>query len=217
MKKSLLYFKASIMLFMPDALNAFWESANVKLSIRGGFSMKETMKNKVIKRGLGVLEKIAEKKANSECFGIIYEPKVPKKLKKTLCLVLACVFTMVTLFGGSVSKFYAAEHLNVEWQTSMYSPINSTYTDLVSLYITDETYQWGVTSYNIPNSFGKVRLDGSNCSVTTINGGQTLTTIGTRDFTIEIDTTAGYKFAQFLITMSYDSYPTWFEGYVKIK
>ena len=34
------------------------------------------------KTTLNLLEKRAEKKANAECIGFMYEPKIPKKLKK---------------------------------------------------------------------------------------------------------------------------------------
>ncbi|MBQ2901804.1 MAG: cyclic lactone autoinducer peptide [Agathobacter sp.] len=175
------------------------------------------MISKMAKKGLALLEKNATKKANAECVGMMYEPKIPKKLKKTLCLVLVCVLATGTLFGGSATNYYAAECKYEEWQTSMYSPISSTYTDLVNLYVTTETYEWAVTSYNIPNSYGEVKLNGNNCFTTILNGGRILNTIGQRDFTIYMDITAGYDYAQFKITMGYDSYPTWFNGYVKIK
>ena len=37
---------------------------------------------KIAKKGLCVLEQNASKKANAECVGFMYEPKIPEKLKK---------------------------------------------------------------------------------------------------------------------------------------
>lgn len=178
--------------------------------------MKNVLR-KVAKRGLNVLEKNAVKKANSECVGFMYEPKVPKKLKKMLCLTLVCMLTMVTVLAGEPTKYQAAEHTYKEWQTIMVSPASSTYSSYVNLYISDEIYQWAVTSYSVPNSYGKVTLNGSNCDTTILNGGRSLTCVGSRDFTIDIDLTAGYQYAQFKVEMDYDGYPSWFKGYIKIK
>lgn len=176
--------------------------------------MKKVL-SKVAKKGLNALEKNAFKKANAECVGFMHEPKILKKLKKTLCLVLVCVLTTATLLGGSASKYYAADYTYAEWSIIKGSPVNSTYTDIVSLYITSEPYQWAVTSYNIPNGYGEVKLNGYNCFTTILDGGRVLTGIGTRNFTIYMDTT-DQVYAKFKITMGYDSYPTWFNGYVKI-
>lgn len=178
--------------------------------------MRKNVTNIVLNKGLELLEKIAEKKANSECYGILYEPKVPKKLKKTLCLTLACMLTAVTVLAGGPTKYQAAEHTYKDWQTIMGSPASSTYVTSVSLYITTEPYQWAVTSYSVPNSYGKVTLNGYNCFTTILNGGRELSSVGSRNFTIYMDMTAGYAYAQFKVTMDYDGYPSWFKGYIKI-
>lgn len=43
--------------------------------------MKDT-KKKFSAKVVGVLEKVAEKKANAVCRGYMYEPKIPKKLQR---------------------------------------------------------------------------------------------------------------------------------------
>lgn len=102
------------------------------------------------------------------------------------------------------------------WQTLVTSPSSTTYTDIVSLYITTETYQWGVTSHYTSSGYGKVTLNGYNAFTTILNGqGRVLTEEGTRNFVIYMDT-SGQTYAKFKITMDYDSYPTSFSGYVKI-
>lgn len=170
----------------------------------------------VAKRGLDVLEKTATKKAEKECPGFLYEPKVPKKLKKTLCLALAGLLTAVTVLAGSTTNYYAADYLKAPWQTYARSSTLKHDTEIVSLYITTETYRWSVLSCSVPNGYGKVTLNGYNAFTTILNGeNRELTQEGSRDFVIFMDTT-GQTYAQFKITMSYVDYPTVFVGFIEI-
>ena len=179
--------------------------------------MKDNVKNKVIKKGLQALEKIAEKKANSECYGIIYEPKVPKKLKQTLCLMFASVLTAVTLLGGSASNYYAAVHSEETWETLVTNPTSTLNTSNMCLYITSESYRWAVTSHYTSSGYGRVTLSGVNTTINILYGqGAVLTEEGYRDFEINYKSMAGADFARLKVTMSYDSYPTRFSGYGKL-
>ena len=209
------------MLFVPKGLNVFGVSASVKLSItKEVFSMKDNVKNKVIKKGLQALEKIAEKKANSECYGIIYEPKVPKKLKKTLCLMLASVITAGTLFGGSVSNYYAQDYEYAQWTTIRINPSTSGGSGLTELYVTTrEQYKWAVTDYEDPGKDAFVRLDGVNVSLRFVNTtSNTLNKVGSKLFTIyNIRTTEAIPYAQFNTALTCYSYITRFTGYTKIE
>lgn len=41
-----------------------------------------TKKNKRVEAVFKIIEKVAEKKAEALCIGLLYEPEVPKKLKR---------------------------------------------------------------------------------------------------------------------------------------
>ena len=178
------------------------------------------MKNlltKIAKKGLCVLEKNASKKANAECVGFMYEPKIPKKLKKMLCLGLACVLTTVTLLGGSAGKYYAANY--VEWQTMKTSPISTLDTDITKLYYDeDKTYRWAVTSCQVPSGYGQVTLNGNNVTVQMkYNYNHALNAVGYKDYTVSnFSGDSNNYYAICTIIMGYDSYPTMFSGYAKI-
>ena len=146
----------------------------------------------------------------------MYEPKMPKKLKKTLCLALACILTAVTVLAGSTINCYAADYLKAPWQTAARSSTFIHDTEIVSLYITTETYRWSVLSCSVPDGYGKVKLNGYNAFTTILNGeNRELTQEGSRDFVIYMDTT-GQTYAQFKVTMSYVGYPTVYVGFIEI-
>lgn len=175
------------------------------------------MISKMAKKGLALLEKNATKKANAECVGMMYEPKIPKKLKKTLCLVLVCVLMAGTLFGGNTTNYYAADHNEETWQTLVTNPTSTLKTSNMCLYITSESYRWAVTSHYTSSGYGKVTLSGVNTTISILYGqGDVLTEEGYRDFEIDYRSMSGEDFARLKVTMDYDSYPTQFTGYGKL-
>lgn len=174
--------------------------------------------NKLTEKGLTMLERRAEKKANAECLCFIYEPKVPKKLKKTICMGLACLLTVVTVLVGSSGNYYAADSYSYRsWSTvAAYSggPATST---TVSMYNTNERYQWTVTSHSVPSGYGCVKLTGVNNKVVMVSGTNMLTDEGSKQFKrTNPVVTAANPYMRFKITMDYDSYTTVFSGNIKI-
>lgn len=212
-----MYFEARMVLFVPSILYVGRKDATFKISNeREDFTMKKMM-SKLAKKGLDLLEKNASKKANAECMGFLYEPKVPKKLKKTLCLMLASAVTTVALFGGSVTNCFAATHNEENWQTLVTNPTSTLKSSNMCLYITPESYRWAVTSHYSSSGYGKVTLSGVNTSISILYGqGAVLTEEGYRDFKIDYRSMSGADFARLKVMMDYDSYPTQFFGYGKL-
>lgn len=168
----------------------------------------------VVKKEFNILEKKAEK--NSECLDFLCEPKVPKKLKKTFSLALACILTAATVLAGSTVKCLAAEHENEVWATYATSPGNTKNSNTVFMYISDKQYTWAVTSASAASGYGYVTLSGVNNTLRMVSGNQSLTQVGSKKFTISNVNTSSYMYAAFDVTMRYESYPTTFSGYIKI-
>ena len=145
--------------------------------------------------------------------------QIPKKLKKMLCLGLVCVLTIVTLLGGSASKFYAANFAYATWTTIRVNPYTGNNSALQELYVTTEQYEWAVTSYMDSTGGASVQLTGYNVSVNMLNGmDNILNKVGAKSFIISnINVTEVKPYAQFWVDMTYDTYVTSFSGYTKIK
>ena len=179
---------------------------------------KSNVLSNLAKGGLKVLERQAEKKANAECRGYLYEPKVPTKLKKTITMGLVCVLTVVGVLAGSANTYKAENFKYKNWSTSMYSPASSTYADTQRLYYSpDEDYRWAVTSFGTPSGYGQVTLSSRNVNFKMHLGNKILNTVASKDFNVTGWKNSAGDYATFTITMNYDTYSTWFKGYVKIK
>lgn len=146
--------------------------------------------------------------------------QIPKKLKKMLCLGLVCVLTIVTLLGGSASKYYAADNYEyATWTTIRINQSTGNNSALQELYAsTKEEYEWAVTSYADPTGGSSVQLTGHNVSVNMLNGvNNTLNKVGTKRFTISnIVINDDNSHALFWVDMTYETYVTRFSGYTKI-
>ncbi|MBR4027563.1 MAG: cyclic lactone autoinducer peptide [Lachnospiraceae bacterium] len=180
--------------------------------------MKQTnFIRRLTQKGLQVLEKRAEKKANAECSGFIYEPKVPSKLKKNVVRGLVCAVTAVSVLAGSVGTYKADIHKYSEWNIIKINQSSGSTTDLVQLYNSNKTYEWAVTSYETASGYGQVSLRSTNCTVNMVSGNNVLTTVGKKRFTVSNpNITDSNPYLNFVINMSYDSYVTRFTGYMKI-
>ena len=171
----------------------------------------------VSKKALSILEKRAEKKANAECIGFMYEPKIPKKLKKNVCILLACVLAVSGVLVGS-ADFYKADvqYYNESWQTIASNPGYVDVDDTVLMYYSPaQTYEWAVTSYTASSGFGMVTLSSTNMNITMVNGTNRLTQVGARQFKV-VRSSSVNDYAVIRITMDYDNYVTAYSGYVKI-
>lgn len=58
-------------------------SISLLLDDRGGIIMVRDFKKQIASVSIKSIEKFANKKANSNCFGVMYEPKRPKSLVRT--------------------------------------------------------------------------------------------------------------------------------------
>ena len=172
---------------------------------------------RAIKTTLNLLEKRAEKKANAECIGFMYEPKIPKKLKKTISMGLACILAIGGILVGSVDTYEAVDYEYADWNILVTSPGSTDFEENVSLYISDRYYEWGVISASASNGYAEVILTSDNCKITMENGySNVMTTTGAKRFKISnIDTSSSY-YAEFNIELDFETYVTHFTGYVKI-
>lgn len=147
--------------------------------------------------------------------------KIPKKLKKMLCLGLACVLTTVTLLGGSAGKYYAANYSYATWTTIRINEQTGDSSRVVELYASPrEQYEWSVTEIVDPGSNASVRIYGVNISLEFANSGDDILNkvpdYG-KTFTINnVRTTEETPYALFDISMTCYAYVTRFSGYVKI-
>ena len=177
----------------------------------------KTLIAKLTQKGLVLLEKRAEKKAHSECLGIVYEPKIPKKLKKNICMLLACVLAVSGVLVGSADLYKAdVQYYNESWQTIASNPGYVDVDDTVLMYYSPaQTYEWAVTSYTASSGFGMVTLSSTNMNITMVNGTNRLTQVGARQFKV-VRSSSVNDYAVIRITMDYDNYVTAYSGYVKI-
>lgn len=181
--------------------------------------MKKILK-KATQKGLSVLEKRAERKANAECMAFVYEPKIPKKLKKTLCVGLACLLAISGVLIGSADMYKAdTTYYDMSWQTRAINPGNIDDMDTVLMYHSpDQTYEWSVKSCTISTGYGMVTLSSTNVTLTMLNGlSNKLTQIGTREFNVSKTKTGSNAYVVIRITMDYDGYQTVFGGRVTIQ
>ena len=178
--------------------------------------MEKTLKN-VMKKGLDMLEKRAERKANAECLGWIYEPKVPKKLKKTVCMGLACVTAIATILVGNPQNYKADSFSYREWDIMMTSPGSGAQYRDKSMYATTEKYEWAVTSCYSASGYGLVSLEGLNCTIEMLDGEgiAALTTKGEKEF-VQYNKVSTDTYVRFRVYLSFDSYVTHYSGYIDI-
>lgn len=177
---------------------------------------KELIKN-LSRKGLRGLERTAEKKASKECSGFLYEPKLPQKLRKTVTMALVAMLTVVSILAGEVTTYKAADYNYKDWSIMIASPASTTNFTTVSLYVTDENYQWAVTKYQTASGYGMVTISGLNNTVVSSAGNTSLTQTASKKFKItNVKTTDADRYARFKISMSYDSWVTSYSGYVKI-
>ena len=168
------------------------------------------------KKGLNVLEKRAEKKANAECVGLMYEPKVPKKLKKTICRGLACILAIGGVLVGSAEMYRAEDYNYRSWTTRATNPADIYRIKTVSLYDTLEQYEWAVTSHSVPSGYGCVTLTGENNTIEMLSGFNMLTEEGVKRFKRTNPDTSSTPYMRFRLTLSCDSYTSIYNGYIKI-
>ena len=180
--------------------------------------MKEILK-KVTGKGLIMLEKRAERKANAECMGFVYEPKVPKKLKKTVCMGLACVMAIVGVLASSVGMYEAAVDYECDsWNIMVTSPGTTDREEDITLYLSDKYYNWKVSAAsNGSGGYGYVYLDGVNNTVVMKDGLENkMNDTGNKYFYITNIDISSSLYAKFKITAYVETYVTHYTGTVEI-
>lgn len=191
---------------------------------RGFLSMKnKNVMNYFTRKGLELLERRAEKKANAECIGMIYEPEVPKKLKKTALKGLVCMLTAASMLVGSMGV-YKASYSNCTWSTYKVNSAVGSQSYIAALYDTEETYEWAVTSCNY-TEYAYVELNGVNNTVLFLDeDGEVdtsienkLSKVGKRSF-IRVEN-AGNTNPYMIYEITMNPYKDGFNfgGYIKIK
>lgn len=174
--------------------------------------------NKLVTKGLAFLENVAKRKANARCLGMLYEPKVPKRLsasKRVLSLALAVLIAASCVMSGGVEKFYAADKSNVYWDVSMASPMSSN-TTRASAFRSKEDYMWKVETLSSPSGYATVTLTALNGTLT-MNAGYSnqLSGVGSKTFKVsEFNNSYSDTYAVFQLKLSYDAIPTMAHGYI---
>lgn len=189
--------------------------------------LNKRMITNLTRKGLHLLERRAEKKANAECFGLVYEPKIPNKLKRNIAKGLACALAITGVLASSVGTYKADSYNNRSWTTYRINVANGSRTSMVYLYNTKlpEYYEWAVTSMNVSGGYGYVELSGINNDVIMRNSS------GAEDTSIEpklsqvyalkfnihnVNVTESNPYVIFKIEMTPDVDGNRFQGYVKI-